>query len=118
MKIVVCQYPDDAHASGAVLFEIGVNGEDHWLLRDNVSKVCDWPRGRAAGPGPVLDDADRLVIQKIYTNWYNNVIVGTKLHARLDDVERMVNNMVEILEKRKLVRLNSPEWEIPDGWPG
>ena len=109
MKILVQAGPLLYHVSSrsqrVVLFEIGVKGEDHWLLLKAVSKVCDWPRGRAdvppysgtAGPGPVLDDADRLVIKAICLNWYNNVVIVVS--ARLDEVERMVNNLVEILEK-------------------
>jgi hypothetical protein len=102
MKIVVCQLPGSLPeaAPGLVLFEIGVEGEDHWLLRDNVETICGWLLGKpAVASVPGLDDADRIVIQKIYVEMapLNNVVINVS--ARLDDIERMVNGLVDILER-------------------
>jgi len=114
MKIRVLQETDLAgymdagglirHSEGpfSVLFEIGVvlgvaECEDHWLLRDNVEKACCWPRRVGSRVASKLDDADRIVIKKIYTDWYNNVVIVVQSHSRLGEVESMVNGLVEFL---------------------
>lgn len=117
MKIVVCQLPGSLPeaAPGLVLFEIGVEGEDHWLLQDSVETICGWLLGKPnlglaedlpprPDSVPVLDDADRIVIQKIYVEMapLNNVVINVS--ARLDDIERMVNGLVDILEMNSWFR--------------